>query len=91
MRSSNEAKLSLQEIKEVVKQYILAELLPGEDPAALTDETPLLTGGILDSLATIRLTVFLEERFQIQLSAHETMVDYLNTVPDIAQLVDSKL
>lgn len=91
MQSSGQTKLSLQEIKDVVRQYILEELLPGEDPAALTDSTPLLTGGILDSLATIRLTVFLEERFQIQLSAHETMVDYLNTVADIAQLVDSKL
>jgi len=57
----------------------------------LTDSTPLITGGILDSLATIKLVVFLEERYQIQIQAHETMVDYLNTVDDIAQLVQSKL
>lgn len=90
MLNSDEKNPSLQEVKDVVKAYILEELLPGEDPAQLTDSTPLLTGGIFDSLATIRLTVFLEQRFQIQLSAHETMVDYLNTISDIAQLVDSK-
>jgi acyl carrier protein len=83
--------LTMQETKEAIKRYILEEFLPGEDPAELTDSTPLITGGILDSLATIRLVVFLEERFQIQVQAHETMVDYLNTITDIAQLVRSKL
>lgn len=81
----------MQEVKEIVKRYILEEFLPGEDPAALTEATPLITGGILDSLATLKLVVFLEERFKIQIQAHETMVDYLDTVADIAQLVSSKL
>ena len=85
-----EKKMSAQEIKESIKEYILKEFLPGENPAALTDSTPLITGGILDSLATLKLVVFLEERFQIKIQAHETMADYLNTVSDIAQLVDSK-
>jgi len=91
MTNLNGEKLSMQELKEVIKGYILHEFLPGENPAELTDSTPLITGGILDSLATIKLTVFLEERFQIQIQAHETMVDYLNTISDIAQLVQSKL
>jgi acyl carrier protein len=81
----------VQEIREAIKRYILEEFLPGENPAELTDSTPLITGGILDSLATMRLVLFLEERFQIQIQAHETMVDYLNTISDIAQLVRSKL
>ena len=91
MTNSNGEKLSMQEVKEIIKGYILEEFLPGENPAALTDSTPLITGGILDSLATIKLVVFLEGRFQIQIQAHETMVDYLDTVADIAQLVNSKM
>jgi len=83
--------MTTQEVKEVVKGYILKEFLPGENPDELTDSTPLITGGILDSLGTIKLTVFLEEQFKIQIQAHETMVDYLNTISDIAQLVQSKL
>lgn len=90
MTNFNGEKMSTQEAKEIIRGYILQEFLPGEDPAALTDTTPLITGGILDSLATLKLVVFLEERFQIKIQAHETMVDYLNTVSDIAQLVDSK-
>ena len=83
--------MSTQEIKESIKEYILKEFLPGENPAQLTDSTPLITGGILDSLATIKLVVFLEERFQVKIQAHETMVDYLDTIDQIAQLVSSKL
>ena len=86
-----EKKMSAQEIKVSIKEYILKEFLPGENPAQLTDSTPLITGGILDSLATIKLVVFLEERFQVKIQAHETMVDYLDTIADIAQLVSSKM
>jgi acyl carrier protein len=91
MASSETGTLSKELISQAVKNYILEEFLPGENPAALTESTPLITGGILDSLATIRLVGFLEDRFHIQLQAHETMVDYLNTIADIAQLVRSKL
>jgi acyl carrier protein len=91
MMNINGEKISVQEVKEIVKEYILEEFLPGESPAELTDSTPLITGGILDSLATIKLVAFLEERFKIQIQAHETMVDYLDSVSDIAQLVHSKL
>ena len=91
MTNLNGEKLSMQEVKEIIKGYILEEFLPGENPAELTDSTPLITGGILDSLATLKLVVFLEERFQIKIQAHETMDDYLDTVADIAQLVSSKI
>jgi acyl carrier protein len=84
-------KLSLQEVKQAVREYVLEKFLPGESPAELTDSTPLITGGILDSLATIMLVAFLEERFHIRIEAHETMVDYLDTISDIAQLVSSKM
>jgi acyl carrier protein len=91
MTNFNGDKQPMQEVKEIIKGYILEEFLPGENPAELTDSTPLITGGILDSLATIKLVAFLEERFRIQIQAHETMVDYLDTLTDIAKLVSSKM
>lgn len=91
MTKLNGEKLSMQEVKDIVKAYILKEFLPGESPEALVDSTPLISGGILDSLATIKLVAFLEERFKIQIQAHETMIDYLDTISDISQLVSSKL
>ena len=50
-------------IKQTIKEFILDEFLPGEDPDELTESTPLITGGILDSIATLKLVMFLEERY----------------------------
>ena len=73
-----------------VKSFILDEFLPGEDPAELTAETPLITGGILDSIATLKLVLFLEERWKVKLAAHETSPEHLDTIDRIARLVRSK-
>jgi acyl carrier protein len=80
-----------EKIREVVRDFILKEFLPGEDPTALTDTTPLMTTGILDSLATLKLVTYLEERFDIHVEAHEADAENLNTVDDIVRLVASKL
>lgn len=77
-------------VEEAVRGFLLKEFLPGEDPAELTDATPLVTGGILDSLATLKLVAFLEEHFGISVKPHEVDVEYLDTIADIAKLVRSK-
>jgi acyl carrier protein len=78
-------------IQSTVKEFILGEFLPGEDPSALTDTTPMITTGVLDSIATLKLVSFLEERFQITIEAHEADVDHLNTLVDITRLIRSKM
>jgi acyl carrier protein len=78
-------------IEATVKSFILREFLPGENPDELTEATPLITGGILDSLATLKLVAFLEDRYAVTLKAHEADVENLNTVADIVNLVRSKL
>jgi len=74
----------------IVKTYILEEFLPSASPSELTESTPLISGGILDSLATIRLVAFLEERFDVTIAPHEAGIDYLDTLDQIAALVDGK-
>lgn len=80
----------LEQMNEALKAYILKEFLPGENPDELTDRTPLITGGILDSLATLKLVAFIEERYNIQLEAHEVDVEHLDKIADIAALIRSK-
>jgi acyl carrier protein len=80
----------MDDVRNDVREFILREFLPGEEPANLKDDTPLITGGILDSIATLKLVAFLEERYKIELQAHETDVDHLNTLTDISRLVQAK-
>ena len=80
----------IDEIKSKVKSFILREFLPGEDPEELTESTSLVAGGILDSISTMKLVMFLEENFNVEIQAHETDVEYLDTIEAISQLVLSK-
>ena len=79
-----------QDVIPVVKDFILGKFLPGEDPQLLTPTTELVRSGILDSLATLELVGFLEERFGIELEAHE-LGGKLNTLAQIEELVSAKL
>ena len=81
---------SHEETKADIKAYIMEEFLPGEDPNELKDTTPLITGGILDSISTVKLVAFLEEHFDVQFQAYEMNADYLDTIHLIAETVESK-
>jgi acyl carrier protein len=77
-------------IKEAIRGYILSEYLPGESPANLTDQTPLRTSGVLDSMATLGLVSFVEKTFGVMLDAHETGIENFDRIEDIAALVTRK-
>ena len=76
--------------KTAIKDFILKQFLPGEDPSELTDTTPLITGGVLDSIATLKLVMFIEEQYGLTLQAHEVDAEHLDTISQIAQLIRSK-
>ena len=59
--------------------------------AHVADDLPLITAGILDSIATLKLVMHLEERFGITLAAHEANKDHLDTIDRISSLVLSKM
>jgi acyl carrier protein len=79
-----------ESIKQSVREYILNTFLPGENPSELTDDVPLISGGILDSIATLKLIMHLEETFGITLEAHEADKEHLDTLNQITELILSK-
>jgi acyl carrier protein len=79
------------QIQSAVKEFLLTEFLPGEDPNELQPSTPLISAGILDSIGTLKLVTFLEETFRVQIEAHEADMEHLDTLDDIASLVLQKL
>lgn len=80
-----------EEIRIKVRDYILREFLDGEDESRLTDDTPLITGGIMDSIGTVRLVTHLEHEFQITLEQRDIVVQHFDTVQGVANLVERKL
>jgi len=78
-------------IKDDIKSFIMNEFLPGEDPGELTDDTPLITGGILDSIATLKLVMHLEEKYRVTFAPHEVDKENLDTLDLITAFVRDKL
>lgn len=83
--------IQTDDIRATVKKYILDQFLPEEDPDELGPHTPLITGGILDSISTVKLVAFLEEQFGVSFQAYEMNADYLDTLDAIAETVDGKV
>jgi len=81
---------SNQPVIDQVKAFVLREFLPGEDASELKNDTPLMTSGILDSIATLKMVTFLESEFNISVEAHEVDAENLNTLALIGALVASK-
>lgn len=90
MAAANIQQAHIEEITEPTKRFILDTFLPGEDPSALEYDTPLISGGIIDSISTLKLVTFLEEEFDIQVQANEMNSDNLDTLEEITSFVLSK-
>lgn len=78
--------LNENDIKLKVRQYVLETMLE-DDARGFSDETPLTSGGLLDSFSVVQLILFLEEEFKIKLPhEHMTAADFDN-VSLIARVV----
>jgi acyl carrier protein len=80
----------MDDVREVIRDFILKTYLPGELRDNLRDDTPLLTSGILDSLAALGLAAFVQERFGVELDVSETSVERFNRIADIAASVERR-
>lgn len=70
-----------------IREFINREVLMGGE-ASIEDDTPLV-GGVLDSMALMRLVAFLEEEFGIEIDEAEVTATNFGTVRDAARLVET--
>lgn len=73
-----------------VRAFIVEELNAPLPSSGLSYDTALLSG-LLDSGALMRVVVFLEEEFGVEIQDDDIVADNFSTVNDIGRLVASKL
>ena len=78
------------DMKDEIRSYILNEFLPGVDESELSNTTALISGGIIDSIGTLKLISFMEEEYDIIIEAFEINEDNLDTLEKIEEFVESK-
>ena len=77
----------MSDAKQRIKDFIMSEFLPGESPDELTDTTPLISGGILDSIATLKLVMFIEETWGVSFAPHEVDKENLDSLDAITRVL----
>jgi acyl carrier protein len=74
------------ELKDIVLKYVIAEYLEeGSDP--ITYDTPLISGGIVDSFSMVSLKRFLENKYKISIPDDQATPEAFDSVDKIADLV----
>ena len=67
--------------------FIRSAFLDGDPAGELTDETPLLAWGILDSFKTARLLNFIEDDLGTRIPPEQLFAGNLKDVRSIAEMV----
>lgn len=81
----------MSSVEDVVRTYIVEELLHGDVPHELVGTTYLIEEQIIDSLGIFAMVAFLEERFGVTIEAEEVTVDNFETLDAICHFVSSKM
>lgn len=77
----------MDELKRIILDYVKKEYLDETDDREIANDTPLITGGIVDSFSMVSLKRFLERKYAIKLSDSEATPAAFDTVDSIAELV----
>ena len=78
----------MDDLRRVVLDYVKKEYVEEGDDREVTDTTPLITGGIVDSFSMVSLKRFLEKKYSIQIPDAEATPAAFDTVNSIAALVE---
>jgi acyl carrier protein len=73
---------------EVIRDFIMNEILHNGRSTSLSDDDQLVESGIIDSLGVMTLLSFLDEKFSIQVLGEELIPENFESVSAITALVD---
>ena len=76
----------MEEMKDVVLEYVIEEYLEDEDEE-IDYDTPLISGGIVDSFSMVSLKRFLENKYKISIPNEKATPDTFDSVNKICALV----
>lgn len=80
----------MEEIRDVVLAYVIKEYL--EDPdEEISFDTPLISGGIVDSFSMVSLKRFLENKYKISIPDEKASPEAFDSVNKITKLVQEFL
>jgi acyl carrier protein len=77
------------DVKRELRGYIAVHFLP--EGTGLEDTTPLISGGLIDSIGMIGLIGFMESRFGVEFTPRDVDARALDNLNLIEKIIDRKL
>ena len=77
-------------IEATVENFVISELLFGHDRTKLDYDQDLINSGLLDSVAVLRLILFIEEQFGVHIEDGEVLPDNFRTINLVKSFVQAK-
>ena len=78
----------MNELQKLVRDYVVREYLEEGDTRSIDLDTPLISGGIVDSFSMVSLKRFLEKKCALQIPDAEATPAAFDSVRSIVELVD---
>ncbi|MCB8978388.1 MAG: acyl carrier protein [Ardenticatenaceae bacterium] len=79
------------EISSTLERFIVDELMMGDKNTRVDPDVSLVSSGIVDSLALLRLIAFVEEKFGVTVEDDEVVPDNFETLNIMESFVAAKL
>ncbi len=76
----------MEEMKKIIQEYVVKEYV--EDDTEIGYDTPLISGGIVDSFSMVSLKRFLENKYKISIPDDMATPEAFDTVNKIVKLVN---
>ncbi|MGA2668673.1 MAG: acyl carrier protein [Ignavibacteria bacterium] len=77
----------MAEVKEIVLDYVKHEYLEEGDDRVVNYDTPLISGGIVDSFSMVSLKMFLETKYNIKIPDAKASPEAFDSVNNIVNLL----
>ena len=77
----------MDEVTKAVRDYVIREYVPEGEDIEITETTPLISGGIVDSFSMVSLLRFLEKKYSIHIPDEAASPEAFDTVQSIVALV----
>ena len=77
----------MDDMTKVVLDYVKREYLEEDDDREVTETSPLITGGIVDSFSMVSLKRFLEKKYQITIPDADASPEAFDSVTRIVAVI----
>jgi acyl carrier protein len=76
-----------EDLKKVLIDYVKKEYLDEDSDQEITENTKLISSGVVDSFSMVSLKMFIEKKFQIKIPDERATPEAFDSITSIIQLL----